>query len=112
MPAALLVPTWVNPYAASAYTGLYAVISSFKIEPATQRYFVHVVVFVSQAAYLAGKAPVADRVYVSGAPDGVFPEYSTIIGNSAFSTPLVGLRDWILNTIKSSDPLFAGSTDL
>lgn len=112
MATALQVPSWNNPYATAAYSNAYAVIRSLTIEPEEQRYTVHVSVFISQAAYTAGKAPIADRFYVSGDASGVFPSYATIIANSSFSTPLIALRNWMLTTIRTSDLLFTGSTEL
>ncbi len=117
MPNALQVPTWPDPLDVDNFTNLYAVVYGFTIEVSTQIYSFHVKVYASAAAEAAGKAPVADLMYRSKVGsgetwDGVFPNWATALADANFVVPLVGIRDWALNTIKAKDARFAGSTNL
>lgn len=117
MPNALQVPTWPDPLDTDSFADVYAVVYGFAIEVSTQIYTIHVKVYVSAAAEAAGKEPIADIIYRNkiGAGetwDGVFPDWTTSLADTNFVVPLVGIRDWALNTIKANDARFAGSSDL
>lgn len=110
MTNALQVPTWPDPLDVDDFTNLYATMFGFTIEAGTSVYTIHVKVYASLAAFQAGKAPVADITYKS--QDGVFPSFNDALLDSTFVTPMLTLRDWVYNTMKTSDVRFAGSTDL
>lgn len=111
MPSALnLTQNFTRPDDGSTITNLYARLLRFTIDAHTQKYEVVINVYISQAAYTAGREPVRQLVLRS---DKDFPSWATAFADTGFSVPLSSLRDWIYATSKTSVPaIFGGATDI
>jgi hypothetical protein len=110
MTQALQVPTWENPLTGATLTDLYLVMERFSIDVTIQTYTITIGVYTSQAAYNAGRRQVAKIHYT--AADGVFPTWAAAFADNNFQAPLVALRNWMYDTMKTNDPRLAGAIDL
>jgi len=108
MTSALQVPTWPDPIDVTDFTNAHAVMFGFTIEAADSTYRIHIKVYASQAAFAAGKEPIADLFYRNAG--GVFPNWNTAVADPNFINPLLSLRNWVYNTVVANDTRFTGST--